>query len=278
MKKLLLVSFLSVFSLVACVAQPSTTFNKFKGSRITGLSVGGGWDVTVREGSSTGVTITMPEKYKDYFTFELKDGVFQISSSDLMRNEQKRRNWSFRYEDNYRVEIVCNSMENINLSGGVDLMLNGNFSSNSFRLSTSGGSDVKTSGTINCNNASLSHSGGADVSVTLNAKVDVNLSTSGGADVRYNLKTNTARISVSGGADLDLRGSAEEIRYQVSGGADIDAEEFVGNTVYISASGGADIKVNAKEYLKINKSGGASIGYKGNPRVDMENSGIRKLD
>lgn len=277
MKRLFLLLALVATTLVACAQQgKSTTFTKFDGANISGLSVGGAWNITVRQGSSTKVTITVPDQFKDYFKYDLSNGIFVVKKI----RDDKKNNGSMYNEKygRYNIDIICSSLDVMDLSGAADVELIGNFSANVCSIETSGASKVEIeNGSISCNSSKLDLSGASKMELNFNAKEDVYMEVSGASNIDCKIVSNTFKSRISGAASVELEGRANSVKFDVSGAAKIYADEFVGKDVYVEASGAAYIKVNASGTLEVDKSGAASIAYKGNPTIKM-NGQLKKLD
>lgn len=277
MKKLFLLLTLVATTLVACAQQgKSTTFTKFDGAKISGLSVGGAWHVTVRQGSATKVTVTVSEQYKDYFKYELSNGIFVVKQ---IRDEKRNNGSMFNQKyGKYNIDIICSSLDVLDLSGASDVELIGNFSANVCSIETSGASKVETeNGSISCNSSKIDLSGASKMELNLNAKEDVYMEVSGASNIDCKIVANSFKSTASGASSVELEGRANSVRFDISGASKIYADEFVGKDVYVDASGAAYIKVHATDRLEVDKSGAASIAYKGNPTIKMDGQ-LKKLD
>lgn len=97
---------------------------------------------------------------------------------------------------------------------------------------------------------------------------------SGGADVDLCGTFNELSVAASGGADITLKGSCHTLNAAVSGGVDADFFELKSAIATITASGGADVRVNATQEYHIQASGGADIRYAlTNATLDLSSSG-----
>ena len=47
------------------VAQEQVKISRFQGERVTGLDISGAFDITIRQGEDTGVTLSIPSHYED---------------------------------------------------------------------------------------------------------------------------------------------------------------------------------------------------------------------
>jgi len=98
-------------------------------------------------------------------------------------------------------------------------------------------------------------------------RLDVNTSTSGMVELNVNVDFLELGASTSG--RIEIKGTAEEIEAGASTGASIYAYDVVSKDVYAKASTGADVRVNAEDYLRGSANTGGSVYYKGRPKTDM---------
>lgn len=252
----------------------TTTFTKFENETINGISVSGIWNTTITQGTSTKVTITVPEKFKDWYSFTLNNGTLIVS-----RISNSIASFKYTFGDNpFKIDIVCSSLENIISGGGSNINLVGDFNSDTLEITSSGGADIDGTGKINCTEAEINISGGADMELNAIAQNTITASASGGADMFGNFEANNIKVKVSGGADMELIGTTNTLIISASGGADLSAKDLVAQDADVKASGGADVEIHAVKSLKVSKSGGADVSYKGNPTISQQVKGLKKLD
>jgi Putative auto-transporter adhesin, head GIN domain len=80
-------------------------------------------------------------------------------------------------------------------------------------------------------------------------------------------------LNVSGSNQFVGQGSLNSFTMKASGNTNLDAQKLVANTVDIDSTGNAKMIVNAKNSLKINIAGAATISYIGNPTVKQTING-----
>lgn len=93
---------------------------EFEGKGITGLAVSSAWDVTVRQGKETGARIEFPERFE-------KNIVFSLGADGVLRIGLKRKIKGYHKGEVFKAEVVCNSLEQVKLSGACDLKGEGDF-------------------------------------------------------------------------------------------------------------------------------------------------------
>lgn len=121
------------------------------------------------------------------------------------------------------------------------------------------------------------HGGGAAEVDAEASKADAFSAESDGAakvTVR-NVDARTVRAEASGGSQVAVAGRAEEVQAECSGGARVSTVELQGvKSLTAEASGGARIEADAKEKVKVEASGGATVRLRSRPGVsDVDTSG-----
>ena len=82
-------------------------------------------------------------------------------------------------------------------------------------------------------------------------------------------RTKRILVGLSGASKAFVKGTAVDADYSTSGAANVNAEKCVAQRVSASASGASKVNCHAVASLKVDRSGAASIGYKGNPKMDV---------
>ena len=101
-------------------------------------------------------------------------------------------------------------------------------------------------------------------------RLDINTSTSGIVELKVAVEFLDMSATTSG--RIEVEGVAEEVEAGASTGGTIYAYDVTSKDVSAKASTGADIRVNAEDYLKGKASTGGSVYYKGRPRTSMSSS------
>lgn len=87
-----------------------------------------------------------------------------------------------------------------------------------------------------------------------------------GAEMELNLQVKELILESSMGSDVDLTGTADDFELKAKMGTDVDASQLKCQTVTVSASMGASVKVYAERELDASANFGASVTCKGNPK------------
>lgn len=290
MKKTFLLAATSLFVSCTATAQTElTTIDRFQGAVIRGVDISSGFDAVLTQGSSTGASVTIPKKYEDALIFELRnDGILYIGINfkDVSRSNNPRE---------LKATITCTTLESVRISGGTNLVVNGQVNTAKLDVRNSGGADFSNPGHIYIKsdltlagsgggdalmnasvggNADLNASGGSDIKITASVEGDVHVGASGGADASFSGETSNLKATASGGADVYLTGKAAKVSYQSSGGSKIHAFDCIAQEATATASGGGGVELHATRSLNASASGGGKVFYKGSPSsVEKRESG-----
>jgi hypothetical protein len=196
------------------------------------IAVGGGIDLTLRQGANFRVEVTADDG-------DLADIVTEVSGGKL-EIRRPRTAGLFQWGD----------------AGSVDVTL-----PKLLALTASGGSEVETEGTFSGDTLEVSASGGSDMVIEI-AVATLELTASGGADLRVSGTAGTARVQSSGGSDLNASGlTVGEADVQSSGGSDLSIA--VTDSLTANASGGSDISYTGQpRTVNVNSSGGGGVSHR----------------
>lgn len=225
-----------LFLLILFTANLTTADRDWKKDRavsgFSGLSVSSGIDVYLTQGNSEKLTFDVKGVDEADVRSEVRNGTLK-----LYIERRNGMNWSWGRNTYVKAYLTFRQLNDIQASGGSDLIGQGRLSFNDLNVGAGGGSDVTL--TLKADKLNASASGGADLKLdgsarTLNANgsggsdldarkltVDVcNANSSGGSDVYVNA-TRELSLKASGGSDIYYYGPAKVIAKSESGGSDI---------------------------------------------------------
>jgi hypothetical protein len=191
------------------------------------------------------------------------DVITKVENETLVVKMKTNNSFKFIMKKRYvKVYISAPILEGLSLSGGSDFHAD-HLKSRKFDIASSGGADVHIGNLIVDGKTNISTSGGADVHIgNLTAGEKTSITASGGSDCNIkNLKTNDCslaagggsdikiamevsgdlQVNASGASDIKLSGKADSVWVSASGAADIDLRRLEGKVVSSSVSGAADI-------------------------------------
>ncbi len=184
-------------------------------SNFTTISVSGGIDLFITQGSNTSVTVKAPSD-------KIEDIITEVSGDRLVIKMDKgsRSGWSWGRDTKLEVHVTADVFEG---------------------LQASGGSDVHGENTINSDELAISASGGSDIHLTLDVQT-LKCETSGGSDLSLTGEAARFYASSSGGSDIKAKKlTAGDCTLNSSGGSDIYIT--VNGDLEVSASGASDVHV-----------------------------------
>lgn len=234
------------------VPQEQVTISRFQGERITGLDFSLVFDITIRQGKNTGVTLSIPASYEKYLVFENYGGKIRVGFKDLGKRSEHKKYGKFT------AEIVCSSLEEVELSGTCKLKGVGDFTAKTVEFDLSGSSKVFLN----------------DLKVVKSGEIEL----SGASQLQANVVVPEIGIDISGAAKLTLTGKADRGESELSGASKANLENFVLKNLTLSTSGASKASVNVTESLIVEASGVSHISYSGNPRVSPHISGGPTLE
>ncbi len=197
----------------------------------TAIKASSGVNVYLRQGSSESVEIEAEEEAFEYIKAKIEDGNTLVIKMD---NLSKR---IFKKLGPVNVYVSFIDLNSIEVSGGTDLVGEGNLKFDKLKISSSGGSDLRLN--LQADELVVRCSGGADV-VLAGSAYYLNGTASGGSDIKaQELEVEEAEVSASGAADIKVRVSYG-IKASASGASDI---VYYGNPekVAVRSSGASDI-------------------------------------
>ncbi|MBX2962738.1 MAG: DUF2807 domain-containing protein [Cyclobacteriaceae bacterium] len=92
-----------------------------------------------------------------------------------------------------------------------------------------------------------------------------------GAEMELDVVAKNLHTKSTMGAVVKLSGQTETLEAKVNMGAVLKATQLLSKRVYVNASMGAEVKVNALEEIEINAGFGAEVDYTGSPDVRHTN-------
>lgn len=110
---------------------------------------------------------------------------------------------------------------------------------------------------------------------------DLRINLSGSAYAEAKLTANKLDIELTGASKLVLNGAAKNLAAELNGIASLEALEMVVEEATIEATAAANANLYVTELLEVDASGGTTIKYKGNPKVNKSasvGSSVRVLD
>jgi hypothetical protein len=198
----------------------------------TGISVSGGIDIYITQGSEDGIAVSASEtKYRDRIKTEVKDGLLKIWY------DSEGMSWGTGNKK-LRGYISFKNINQLHASGSSDVYISGTLKATDLAIRLSGSSDLK--GTVDIENLKAGMSGASDI--TINGKVgSLNIDASGSSDFKdFDLITQNCEAHVTGSSDIQIT-VEKELNATASGSSDI---RIKGNGVIkrMNTSGSSSIK------------------------------------
>ena len=233
MRKILFFLFVCWGTIGMGVAQEQVKISRFQGERVTGLDISGAFDITIRQGEDTGVTLSIPSHYEDNLVFENWGGTVKVGFKGRIKKHSKN--------EKFTAEIVCSSLEEVLLSGACKLKGTGDWDGN-FKV-------VKI-GKIDLSGASQ---------LQLNVEVpEVEVEISGAAKLALTGEADSGEIELSGASKANLENFVLKNLALATSGAS-NASVNVTETLGVEASGAAHVSYSGNPKVTSHVSGAASL-------------------
>ncbi len=234
----------------------------------TNVNIAGSIDVTyTQKAGKPDVKVYTSDNIVDLLNIEVKGNTLNIGF-------KKGVNVSY---DKLEVKVSAEKLNGVSIAGSGDFEFANGLKTDALKLSVAGSGDIEGSD-ITCTDLGVSIAGSGDINCSNISCGDLKTSIAGSGDLKLNnVKATSANASIAGSGTLILSGSAQEASYSIAGSGDLYAEGLQANKVSASISGSGDIKCYATDFLKVRTSGSGSVGYKGNPELDIPKKGLYKL-
>ena len=100
----------------------------------------------------------------------------------------------------------------------------------------------------------------------------------GASHVSAHLDVASLDVEASGSSHFYLEGSALHQKFNLAGAAQGQAAQLAGDKVSVETSGAASLTVNVAQQLHAVVSGASYVGYKGEPRLTIRQSGTASIN
>ena len=217
MRKILFFLFVCWGTIGMGVAQEQVKISRFQGERVTGLDISGAFDITIRQGEDTGVTLSIPSHYEDNLVFENWGGTVKVGFKGRIKKHSKN--------EKFTAEIVCSSLEEVLLSGACKLKGTGDFTAQTVKFDLSGAATAVWDGNFKVVKIGEADSGEIELSGASKANLEnfvlknLALATSGASNASVNV-TETLGVEASGAAHVSYSGNPK-VTSHVSGAASL---------------------------------------------------------
>lgn len=285
MKKFFTLLVVAIFTTTALIAQTVTKNYNFSG--FDAINVSSIYDVHITKGNSNVIEVICSKAISEHLNIYVSNGTLFLSTNRIPKKISKMNN-------EITVKMQMDKLNNVSMSGASSLWVNGEYDSETFKLSMSGASDIKSPLNINTTllystlsgasqaevrgtfkQINSNNSGAASIEISGSVQTVI-INASGASDVEYkgNIEQ-TCKIESTGAAEVTLKGSVPAIEIKCSGAANVDAKDMIAKTATASASGASYIKVHGDDLLNLKTSGSSKIKYYGKAaQVNVQDNSI----
>ena len=215
------------------------------------LSVSGAMDVTIERGDVYSMEIDTDDDNERYLKVSQTD-----RSLSIRHNPPNGVFKSGKYRKAH-LKITAVDIDRIEVSGAVDVVINGDFPGKDFLCKVSGASVVEASGK--------------------NEKIKLELS---GAS-RVNLKNIEAAMleaDITGASTISVAGVSKQVSVMASGASTFLGSGLQADEASLIVTGASDARISVSNKLTATASGSSKILYQGNPPVQvLKSTGASKI-
>lgn len=207
------------------------------------------------------------------------DNIIDLLDIKVVNNKlyiKFKDNTSVSYEK-LKINVSSLTLNEVHNSGSGNISINNILNTDYLLLSMAGSGNINIDN-LSCNHVKQSISGSGKINTNSITCKDINFSVTGSGDITVNnINTNKVNASITGSGTMVLNGSAKEAIYAISGSGTLSAQKCEVNKVSTDITGSGTIKCYAIDFLKIKTTGSGSVGYKGDPQLDISDKGVYKL-
>lgn len=208
------------------------------------------------------------------------DNVLEALDIDVKGNTLRiefKKGYKISYNE-LEIKIQSSNIEGVSITGSGDVELKPGIKTSRMLLTIAGSGDIDVTD-LTATDLEITIAGSGDVEGNLVKCSALKSSIAGSGDIDLkNLAAGSVQASIAGSGEMELKGTADTASYSIAGSGDIKARDMVVKHVEASTTGSGDIECHATDYLKIRTTGSGSVGYKGNPTLDVPRKNIYKLD
>lgn len=285
MKKIIIIAFALIASLVASAQVKTTDYNY---SSFKGISVDSEFAVTVSFGSDYKVSVEAEAPYMQYITVGVSAGSLEINMNEKAVPAEVKKLYKGVNPAFKATVVMPVALEKIVLKGKATLTVQGENKANegvdvtvadnaelkpltivaptcSVNLEKKGSADI----TFNGEKIAVAASGSSSLNLTREVN-ETEIALSGASNLVLRGTSNTMTISSKGTSKAALNGQTTSVDYTLGGTSNINAIGLDSSSAKVSMSGLCSLTQAAKDSLKINVTSGASLVFDGSPVIDIE--------
>ncbi|HJF69846.1 MAG TPA: DUF2807 domain-containing protein [Butyricimonas virosa] len=257
MKKISFVIFMLCFTIVEAFSQEQISISRFQGQKITGIEAHGIFNITAKQGTTTGVTVNIPARLEKQLVLKLdSDGKLQIYIEGKITSKNRKNN----DDDHFTAEVTVTTLNNVELTGVCKLETIGDFTTNKLKVDLSGASKMLINGDF-----------------LTKEKLEIELS--GASHLKGRITSPESSFDISGASNLTLKGNTIHCKIEVSGASKAALDDFPINELKAEVSGAARAQFQVKEKISLHTSGASKATYSGDPIIlSLHSSGASNIN
>lgn len=257
MKKISFIIFMLCLTITGAFAQEQISISRFQGQKITGIKAHGIFNITAKQGATTGVSVNIPTRLEKQLVLKLdSDGKLQIYIEGKITSKNRKNN-----DDNhFTAEVTVTTLNNVELTGVCKLETIGDFTTNKLKVDLSGASRMLINGDFL-------------------AKEKIEIELNGASHLKGQITSPESSFDISGASNLTLKGNTTHCKIEVSGASKATLDNFPINELKAEVTGAAKAQFQVKEKISLHTSGASKATYSGDPIIlSLHSSGASNIN
>lgn len=198
----------------------------------------------------------------------------RVKGNELVIAFKKNLSVSYNKLD---IRVSSEKLQDARVGGSGSIYLHSGLKTGNLNIQVNGSGDIDGQ-SIECRDLKVTIAGSGDIELGNVTCRNVESQVAGSGDlVIKDVKAESATASIAGSGTLELNGETKEALYTVAGSGDIHAKDLKAQNVSAEIAGSGDIECHATDNLKVRTAGSGSVGYKGDPKLDVPKRGYHKL-
>lgn len=225
--------FLALSSLPVLAQEADPAVQTIKTGPLHGVSAHWGFRVSLRQGETSGATVSVDSRLKPYLRTEVRDGILHLSFASLPPDLQ-RQNLT------RHAEVTVRSLQRVEAHSGAHITGNGSFTADECLLEAHSGADIDRIDLSARRVKAEAHSGATLKACGKTESLEIATASGATADL-LGLQASTVSARASSGSDLSCQ-PTRQLNAHASSGADIRYKKGTLNNSSIHTSSGGSVK------------------------------------
>ena len=296
MKKLIINAFVAAVAIIASASVCNAQVRQYTHDMVafTSIDASADFEVSVQQGISYQVVLTIDEPYKDYVTCSVNNQVLTIGVDDKKVPKEVKALYKGKTSvqptfkamvylpADYRIRAINLSDKAVYydymegpIAGDVVVNVTDNAMVKALTVSAPAvtvNADKRANVTLtsNCDEVSIKMNGNAIANITEHLASKTGVALSNAANLTCFLDTDALNFEAKATAKAALNGRADKAVYDCAASSVTNASNLVNKEAKVTMSSLCNLTVAASDFLKVeNLNGGATLNFSGSPVIEV---------